>query len=324
MYYADALGFLGLPGQPPKVDEALKLDLVHLTVAPPWLGNIADILASIVALRMELGEYNKSLQLIESPKDIKLAETERKKAVLLGLQNSVKLTEEVSELKALRRAGVRVVGLAYKEQNEYGSGWGSPVLGLTCQGRSFLGQCLMNGLIVDLSHSSHQTARDALNAGISVPMMASHGGCYMKYHHIRNLPDDVLRGIADRGGVVGITLLTFTLDEERDDLYPFLKHLEHAVDVCGEDNVVIGSDAPYVNFSAEEARKNFELLKEKIDPLGLQGARYPEYVLTGPDLMDRLYSASVNRFNSIRTNLSPRVVDKVVGLNFRRFLESNL
>lgn len=317
MYYADALGFLGLPGQPIKIENNLKLNLVHLTAAPPWLIEGSEVVAKVIEFRAQV-ESCESLLLVRSKDDLRKADEKGKIAVILGLQNS-----SFVSCQSLKDLGVSVTGLAYQGLNALGSGWENMGVGLNETGRSFLGACKINGLIVDLSHCGHQTARDAVNFNLDVPMMASHGGCYMKYHHPRNLPDDVLKKIADRYGVVGAYLRTFGLREPEASFKDFLDHLEHMIKFYGEEQVVIGSDAYYVNVSPEEARKNFDLLKDRIDPLETQGARFPEYLATGPDLMDMI-ARRLDNIGALRTNLSPRVVDKILGLNFRRFLERSL
>lgn len=323
MFYGDALGFLGLPGQSPKIEDGLALNLVHVTVAPPNLRDRNHLFSAVTVFGNQLNKSDKVV-VVESVNDLSEAEKEGKLAVLLGLQNSPDsrphhlLPEDHSFLIVLRGIGVKVVGLAYQEANSLGSGWLNAGAELTLSGRLFLDKCGSCGMIVDLSHSGHQTARDAVNSGVKVPMIASHGGCYSMYHHFRNLPDDVLRKIADRGGVVGIYLLTFGLWETGSDPDIVIRHIRHALNVCGEDALVFGSDAPYVNVIEEEAIRNFETLRDKIDPLGTQGARYPEYVLRGPWLTEEFAKILEGRY------FHPRVVEKFIGLNFKRFLVENL
>ena len=61
--------------------------------------------------------------------------------------------------------------------------------------------------------------------------MASQTGCYSQYRHIRNLPDDVLKSVAELGGIVGISMTTYTNDESDNSGFPF-KNTSITPDFC--------------------------------------------------------------------------------------------
>jgi membrane dipeptidase len=72
--------------------------------------------------------------------------------------------------------------------------------------------------------------------------MASHVGADAVYAHVRNLPDDHLRTIAQRGGVVGLVLYNKFLGDGRPSFADAMRHLMHMIEVCGPGAVCIGSD----------------------------------------------------------------------------------
>jgi membrane dipeptidase len=95
------------------------------------------------------------------------------------------------------------------------------------------------GIAVDLGHCGTQTCLDAI-AVSKKPVLITHTGCRAVFQHPRNKPDEVLRLTAEKGGVVGIFLMPFLGTPTTKDLV--LKHLEHAIEICGIDHVGIGTD----------------------------------------------------------------------------------
>ena len=96
-----------------------------------------------------------------------------------------------------------------------------------------------SGLAVDVAHASPKLLQ-ALLVQEEAPLFCSHTGVRGATPNWRNLPDDALRAIADRGGVVGILFGTVYLGGR--ELADVARHLEHAVNVAGEDAVCLGSD----------------------------------------------------------------------------------
>lgn len=140
--------------------------------------------------------------------------------------------------------------------SEYGGGFEGSDGGLAERGRMLIEWMSMHRIILDLSNAGHRTAREALafirQENLPTHLMASHSGCHSAFPHPRNLPDDVLRGIADRGGYIGIPVRASLLAGESGDIFHALaRHVSHASTVCGSDNVGIGSSV-MVDFRALE------------------------------------------------------------------------
>lgn len=317
-YYADAQAFLGFPGQAPRIEKDLLLDLALVTCAPP-AGPCAQSLKETIAA-CEL--FKDQLTATDATRIVMRAGQvdidDGRINIVLGLQNLPgDIGREDLDWYKMREAGIRVIGLAYDTINPFGSGCLNLDMGLTDAGEDVLCRMQDHGMILDLSHTSHRMARQMLEVmdkrSIDIPVMASHGGCYAVYPHFRNLPDDVLAGIAKRGGVVGIANLTFILDRESDGVDAFRRHLKHAVEVCGPRAVVIGSDAPYVTYTAEEEKELFGKMKGMIDPDGTWDARYPMYTpeLAGPQKMQKMADPPV-----------PGVLQ--LGLNLKNFFKRSL
>lgn len=244
---------------------------------------------------------------------------ERGPKVILGLQHPP-LDANANDLEFFRDSlGIVFSTIAYQGLNRFGGGFAEPTAQLTWEGRNFLEMMSDAGMILDLSHAGRRTAHEVSHfvwqAGLELPIVATHTGCYGVYPHDRNLPDVVLREIANTGGIVGIYTMTFGLHESDNSIAPFIAHVRHAVNLLGEDAVVVGSDGIYQTLDLEEQCKLFLTMKDKIDPDGKFKARFPAdpVELNTPDRMTVIENALAGIFPA-------SVVEKIIGGNAHRFL----
>jgi membrane dipeptidase len=207
-------------------------------------------------------------------------------AAVLGIEGAHALEGRPERVRELRSRGVGFMSLTHLGNNALG-GSSSPLMGnrpLTPLGRAVLDEMAVARMAVDLAHASPRTLADVLAHGGPRPF-CSHTGVAGATPSWRNLDDAALRAVAGRGGVVGIIFGTIYLGGRRlDDV---VRHVEHALDVAGEDAVAFGSDF------------------DGLVPLP-RGMR---------DVTDvpRLVAALARRRPA-------RVVEKVAWLNWRRFL----
>jgi membrane dipeptidase len=91
----------------------------------------------------------------------------------------------------------------------------------------------MVGMLVDLSHVSVQTMQDAISHSIA-PVIFSHSSAYSVYHHERNVPDSVLKRLADKDGVVMINFYkAFVTGDEECTVDTVAEHVLHVAKVAG-------------------------------------------------------------------------------------------
>jgi membrane dipeptidase len=162
-------------------------------------------------------------------------------SAVLGVEGGHAIEGRVERLAELHRLGVRFMGLTHLSNNELG-GSSFPMMGnrgLTPLGRQVVEGMAGVGLSVDVAHASERTLED-LFAYPSVRFFCSHTGVRAAGGGWRNLSDESLRRIADRGGVVGIILAPIYLGGDTVD--DVIRHIEHAVNVMGQEGVGIGSD----------------------------------------------------------------------------------
>jgi len=138
--------------------------------------------------------------------------------------------------------GVRIVQLTYNVRNRLGDGCLEPAnAGLSTLGGSIVERLNAMGMLVDLSHCGQRTTADGI-AMSAKPVAITHSGCMAVANMPRNKRDEELRAMAEKGGVVGIYQMPFLVEKGAPTQEDFMRHLEHALNVCGEDHVGVGSD----------------------------------------------------------------------------------
>lgn len=213
--------------------------------------------------------------------------------------------------------GVRIMQLSYSQGSPFGSGvLTAGEAGLTPLGREAVDRMNVAGVTIDLSHSDVRTTLDALNIS-RAPAAITHAGCSAIATHPRNKPDPVLRALAKGGGVVGIFNLPFLVPEPRQpDLKDYIAHLVHALNVCGEDHVGVGSDAMMAPFDTSPANMASYLAmvaKRRQQGVGAPGEDRPPFVigLNEPDRIGIISDALV------KLGVPRRTIDKMAGANWQ-------
>lgn len=177
--------------------------------------------------------------------DIRQAHAEGRIGVIYGFQNAAMLgSEPAGRVRSFADRGVRVIQLTYNQANHLGDGSMAPQnRGLTDLGRETVAALNDHRIMVDLSHSGERTCLEAARVSAQ-PVSINHTGCRALTGHPRNKTDEELRLIADRGGFVGIYFMPFLVPSGNAGAADVVEHVLHAVNVCGEDAVGIGTDGP--------------------------------------------------------------------------------
>ncbi|MBL8553548.1 MAG: membrane dipeptidase [Phenylobacterium sp.] len=264
--------------------------------------------------------HPRDLMLILSTADIARAKAEKKVGVILGFQNAAMMGEDASRVDIFADMGVRVIQLTYNLRNQLGDGSIVPEgRGLTDFGRAVIDRLNANRVMVDLSHSGRQICLDAARYS-KQPISINHTGCRALTDLPRNKTDEELKLVADRGGFVGIYFMPFLNLSGHARAVDVVAHIEHALNVCGEDHVGIGTDGGTTPIDdldkyAEALRKEHEDRKAKgIAAPGERADTHP-FVddLRGPDQFRKLYRLLAARGHK------PARIEKVLGLNFVRY-----
>ena len=321
--YADFLGFLltqkELMTKDPNAtfDPSVALDLCHVTVAPPTIKTVRGVIE----------EYHWFIRIAEKAGAtwvLRERDFERPGLKLVGGLQSPPDDATYEDLGLMRGAGIIFMTLAYQGLSRFGGGFAEPDEHLTCRGEDLLEAMSAVGMSLDLAHVGETTARDALDyieaRSLPLRVVATHTGCQAVYHYDRNLPDDILERVAALDGLVGIATLTFALHESDNTLGPFRRHLDHAIEICGEDHVAIGTDGIYKTIDLREQEAIFAMMKAKIDPGNILRARFPDQ----PVELNSASRMAIIKDVLFDAGIHPATVEKLCGDNLFAFLRSVL
>jgi membrane dipeptidase len=156
-----------------------------------------------------------------------------------GIEGAHALEGDPSRVSELRKRGVLFIGLVHLRDNEIGGSSSGSNRSLSELGRQLIEEMNRSGVHVDLAHASEATFAEALEL-TTLPPLVSHTGVRAVHDTWRNLGDDQIRAVAERGGVVGVMLAPPALGEP--SLEEAILHIEHVIEVGGEDAAAIGSD----------------------------------------------------------------------------------
>ena len=179
-----------------------------------------------------------------TPADLYRLKSEGKKAIMLGIENGYAIGNDISNIERFRNRGVVYMTLCHNGNNQLcGSArFNDEGLGVNAFGEQVIKEMNRVGMMVDISHAGEQTFYDALNIS-SKPIVASHSSARALCNHPRNLTNDQLKALADKGGVAQVTLYSGFLKEQGiATIQDAIDHLNHMVNIMGIEHVGIGTD----------------------------------------------------------------------------------
>jgi membrane dipeptidase len=304
--------------------QAIKESMVD--VLSVSVGAWGDAPFSFRGAVYDLGEWHRrfaavpQLTLITGPADLYEAKTSGTTGVLLGFQNSTQLDGDVRNAETFHGLGIRMIQLTYNNRSDAGDGcMHAADEGLTAFGRELI-RCMNDlGLIVDLSHCGPRTTMEAIEWS-RAPVAVSHTACAALHPHPRNKTDEILRALAATGGYLGVCAVPAFLTDQRKrrpSVAVMSEHIRHAMDVCGNERVGIGSDwgvtrtpAPMLARLTAEARSRGFREEHQFDFTGTTDG-FEEWSSGFPRITHALLS----------TGLSAETTKGILGGNFCHYYE---
>jgi membrane dipeptidase len=252
--------------------------------------------------------------------DITRAKAENKIGVMYGFQNGAMMGTNSARVDIFANLGVRIFQLTYNPANQLGGGSMAPEdAPLTDLGRQVVARLNERRMMVDLSHSGKQTCIDAAHASVQ-PISINHTGCRALCDLPRNKSDEELRLVASKGGFIGIYFMPFLKADGHPQAEDVAAHIDHAVNVCGEDAIGIGTDGTVTpiddlgRYKGYIAKQIADRAKAGLGATGEHADVYPFVV----DLR------GVEQFRKLASLLKARgyreaQIEKILGLNFLRY-----
>ena len=310
------------------------------------LESVQEALEIIDAVRREVHRFPSDLAIATSADEIEAAKRNGRIAILmgvegghminsstpiriailpfrLGVEGGHMINSSLAVLRTLYMLGARYLTLTHSKDTSWaGSSASNEDRGLSDFGRSLISEMNRLGMVVDISHVSDQTFWDALDTSVA-PIIASHSSARALAAHKRNMTDEMIRAMADKGGVIHINYYNAFIDDSyaqrsrawneanpdtesgdgnartqaklaaigRPSLDTLLDHFDHAIQVGGIESVGLGSDFDGVDGELPDGMEDISKV---------------------PNIADGL----------ARRNYTPDQIDKVLGANSLRVLRA--
>jgi len=256
---------------------------------------------------------------ILTAQDVKDAKSANKVGMILSTQGLSCIGEDTRNLWVLYKLGVRIMQLTYNEHNALGSGCMEPNdHGLTRRGQQAIEQIELLGALLDLSHVGERTSLEAVAHSKKTPIISHAAAKHFKSHR-RAVSDDLIRAVADKGGVIGMCPHSIFIEQtpgQRPTIDDYINQIEYVANLVGVDHVGVGTDNFQTdNFYAERGRSSFK----RTLPTFFGGYSANEKHAAGfskwsdwPNLTESL----------LARGFTPEDTGKVLGGNFMRVFES--
>lgn len=338
--YVDGLSFMGPPeeiaasGLSAFISDVSAAEQVKTTDGSlKWYRSFDACARSITATRRALNTRTiPTAFLATKGSEIRDAHASGRTAVFFQFQGAEPIGEDLSRLDLFYELGLRVLQITHHNDNPWGGGaiqrtWS----GLTTLGAQGVERMNALGIIPDLSHASDPTSRDVLRTSRK-PVIVSHGAARALVNNARCTPDDVIRGVAQSGGVMGVFMMSFWLTT---DAVPttdaYVRQIRHVVSIGGIDAAGIANDYPVGGeASARKAGNdnarvigNYYPWWDSVAREGVLGFdRRPAHVVI-PELNDPRRAFKIHEALD-RAGFTSAEVEKIMGGNWTRVLSASL
>lgn len=213
------------------------------------------------------------IALARTPADLEANKRMGRKSLMTGIENGLALEDNLANVEHFAQRGIVYITLCHNGDNQIcDSARRSNATngGVSDFGAKVIDEMNRLGIMVDMSHAGEQSFYDALDIS-RTPIVCSHSDCRSLCDVPRNLTDDQLRALAQKGGVAHITLYGgFLRTDGEACINDAMEHLEHAISIMGVEHVGLGTDfdgdggvpglansSELINFTRELLRRRY-------------------------------------------------------------------
>jgi len=192
-----------------------------------------------------VGQNSDYVRIANTPRDLWMNKHQGLKSIMLGIENGIAIDGKLKNLQHFVDRGIVYMTLCHNGDNDIcdsASKTQHTHHGVSAFGEQVIKEMNRLGVLVDMSHAGEESFYQALEIS-SKPIVCSHSSARALCDHPRNLTDDQMRALAQKGGVAQTTIYHGFLKKDGEaTINDVIAHLEHAIDVMGIDHVGLGTD----------------------------------------------------------------------------------
>ena len=217
------------------------MDAVHVTCA--YHENFRETVANIEKWNLLFEKHSDLIIHGKTATDVELAKQSNRTAIFFGFQNPSPIEDDIGLIEIVHTLGARFMQLTYNNQSLLATGcYEAEDPGITRMGREVIREMNRVGLVVDMSHSAERSTLEATEIS-ERPIVVTHANPYSWHPALRNKSDDVLKALAESGGILGFSMYPHHLAGSTDcTLQSFCEMIARTAELMGVDHIGLGSD----------------------------------------------------------------------------------
>ena len=217
------------------------VDAVHVTIA--YHENFRETVLNMEQWNRWFEQFPKLIFQGFTGDDVRLARKTGRTAIFFGYQNPSPIEDDIGLVEVHHRLGARFMQLSYNNQSLLATGcYEAEDPGITRMGREVIAEMNRVGLVVDMSHSADRSTFEAMELS-SRPIAITHANPHNWHPALRNKSDDILKALAQSGGMMGFSVYPHHLQGKSDcTLESFCQMIADTADLMGIDHIGIGTD----------------------------------------------------------------------------------
>ena len=293
---------------------------VHVTIC--YHEDFQEMVENVIAWNRLFEEYSDFIFQGRSSDDVLKGADEGRTAIIFGFQNCSPIEDNIGLVEICHQLGVRFMQLSYNNQSLLATGcYEEDDPGITRMGRQVISEMNRVGLVVDMSHSAARSTLEAIEIS-SRPIAITHANPLFWCDALRNKSDDVLKALAESGGILGFSMYPHHLKNKSACLLEeFCEMIARTAEMIGVERIGMGSDLcqNQPDRVVEWMRNGTWSTDRDFGEGSAKSAGFPEQPEWFRDNRD-----FINIFSCLRRKgFSENEVKRIAGLNWLEFFEKS-